>query len=149
MKSISKSSKVENRSLPEFRHAFAGLAAVLSADVISLGFHVYERFPDIDVPMHVAGGFFVGLFAICVRNELLRRRLIARAPWWYDLIFAVGFVAVVAIFWELYEFVLDATYVASHHLMKSQISVADTVDDLMNGIIGAAFAFWVHGSAKK
>lgn len=149
MKIIAKSSTVENHSLPHFREAFAGLAAVLAADVISLGFRIYEWFPDIDIPMHVAGGFFVGLFAICVRDELLRRRIISRAPWWYDLIFAVGFVAVVASFWELYEFVLDATYVASHHLLKSQLSVADTVDDLMNGMIGAAFAFWLHGNAKE
>ena len=133
----------------DFRHAFAGIAAVLCANRISLGFRVYERFPDIDIPLHLAGGFVAGLFAICVRNELLRRKQIKRAPRWFDLLFVVGFVAIVASFWELYEFILDATHLALGNLDKTQLSVGDTVFDLMNGMAGATFSFWIFRSGTR
>ena len=132
----------------EFRHAFAGIAAVLSANALSLGLHVYELFPNVDVPLHLAGGYFVGMFALATRDELIRRKKLGRAPWWFDLLFVVGFVAIVAIFWELYEYVMDATYVASHHLPKTQLSLGDTIDDLFNGMIGAAVVFWAHGRTR-
>jgi len=149
MKIMAKSSNVENRHGLDFRHAFAGIAAVLSANRISLGFHVYERFPNIDIPLHLAGGFVAGLFAICIRNELLRRKRIKPAPWWFDLIFAVGFAAIVASLWELHEFLLDVMHMALGDLQRTQLSVGDTVFDLMNGMIGAACAFWIHGNTKK
>ena len=149
MLSISKNTKAENASALDFRHAFAGIAAVLCANRISLGFHVYERFPNIDIPLHLAGGFVAGLFAICVRNELLRRKKIKRAPWWFDLLFVVGFVATVAAFWELYEFTLDATHRALGDFQRMQPSVGDTVFYTMNGLIGAAFSYWILGSKTK
>jgi len=147
MSIISKKTKVENESGLDFRHAFAGIAAVLCANRMSLGFHVYERFPNVDIPLHLAGGFVAGLFAICIRNELLRRKNIKRAPWWFDLLFVVGFAAMVASFWELYEFVLDATNLALGNLDRTQLSVGDTVFDLMNGMIGATFSFWIQGDS--
>lgn len=122
---------------------------MLSANRISLGFHVYERFPNIDVPLHLAGGFVAGLFAVCVRNELLRRKQIKPAPWWFDLIFVVGLTAIVAIFWELYEFLTDLRNMTLGNLQRTQLSVGDTVSDLLNGMTGAAFAFWLHRSPKR
>lgn len=142
--------ELTRESLPvDFRPAFAGIAAVLSANAISLGFHVYERFPDIDIPLHVSGGFFVGLFAILIRDEQIRRGNVRLGPWWYDLIFVVGFVAIVAIFWELHEYLLDASRVADHLLVKTQLSLGDTVDDLINGMIGGAFALWIHKNPRE
>ena len=149
MPSISNKSKAGNVSGLEFRHAFAGIAAVLCANRLSLGFYVYERFPNVDIPLHLAGGFVAGLFAICVRDELLRRKMTKRAPWWFDLLFVVGFAAMVASFWELYEFVLDATHLALGNLDKTQLSVGDTVFDLMNGMAGAAFSHWIYGSGTR
>lgn len=146
---ISKKVTTVNNAGFDFRHAFAGIAAVLSANRISLGFRVYERFPNIDIPLHLAGGFVAGLFAICIRNELLRRKAIKRAPWWFDLLFVVGFVAMVASFWELYEFLTDAISMASESLGRMQPSVGDTVFDLMNGMIGAAVSYWIYGLRSK
>lgn len=146
---VSKKSTRANGGSLDFRHAFAGIAAVLCANRISLGFHVYERYPDIDIPLHLAGGFVAGLFAICVRNELLRRKAIKRAPWWFDFLFVVGFVAMVACFWELYEFAMDTVSILSGSLDRTQLSVGDTVFDLMNGMFGAAFSYWIIGSKSK
>ena len=149
MKRIASSARKEKSGSPDFRHAFAGIAAVLVANHLSLSFRVYEVFPEIDIPLHVAGGYFVGILALAVRNALRSQRRVARAPWWYDLAFVVGCTAVVAIGREVFEYVLHATYVASRHLLKTQLSLGDTLDDLANGMIGAAFAFWVRGIDRK
>ena len=62
-----------------------------------------------------------------------------------DMLFAVGFTAIVAILWEFFEYFSD--YILQANL---QASVEDTLGDLLNGLIGSsAFALIYYFKKTK
>jgi hypothetical protein len=130
-----------------YRTAIAVGATVFTVNLVSLALGWYKAFPSVDIPLHIGGGVAAGMFAIALHDDFKRRHKIGRTPRWYDLLFVLGFVSLVAIAWEFHEYVLDRTLVTRFNLAVSQISVGDTIGDFLNGLIGAAAA-WIFGSSK-
>jgi len=127
---------------------FTGIAVYLASSAcVALG--VYDAHPNVDIPFHIAGGIAAGMFAIALHDDFKRRHKIGRTPGWYDLLFTLGFVALVAIAWECHEYVLDRTIVADYQLAVNQISVADTIGDFLNGLIGASIGYAVFGRRPR
>jgi peptidoglycan/LPS O-acetylase OafA/YrhL len=129
----------------KYRSALVSGVAVYLASAACVSFGVYDAHPNIDIPFHIAGGITAGMFAIALHDDFKRRHQIGRTPRWYDLLFILGFVALIAIAWEVHEFVLDRTIVLTYHTAINQISVADTIGDFLNGLIGATIAFVAFG----
>lgn len=133
-----------------YRTAILTGIAVLLINVASMALGWYAAFPDIDIPLHLGGGLATGMFAIALHDDFKRRHKIGRTPRWYDLLFVLGFVSLVAIVWEFHEYVLDQTLLADFPSAVSQISVADTIGDFLNGLIGAAVSFlFFHATRQK
>lgn len=124
----------------KFKTAYLAIAAVLLVHVPLVAIGAYNRWPNIDIPMHLAGGFAMGLLAIALHDNSR-----ARGPWWERALFVVGFVALIAIFWEFYEFTVDAVFIAARGGIPSQLSLVDTLGDLLNGLIGATACYFVLG----
>lgn len=131
-----------------YRTAILTGAAVFLTNVASLALGWYLVQPSIDIPLHLGGGLAAGMFAIALHDDFKRRHKIGRTPGWYDLLFVLGFVSLVAITWEFHEYVLDRTLVANYQFAVSQISVADTIGDFLNGLIGAAASYAAFGRRR-
>ncbi len=131
-----------------YRAAILTGTAVFLTNVASLALGWYLVRPDIDIPLHIGGGLAAGMFAIALHDDFKRRHKIGRTPAWYDLLFVLGFVSLVAITWEFHEYVLDRTLVANYRFAISQISVADTIGDFLNGLIGASASFAAFGRRR-
>jgi len=93
-------------------------------------FGMYDLFPWIDIPMHLIGGFFVA-WTVAQWIWFFSPHAYTGMPRIFSHLLLIGIVAVVATMWEGYEFVHDVLF--DTHM---QVSVADTVGDLYNGIIG-------------
>jgi len=57
---------------------------------------------------------------------------------------ALGFVALVAVLWECYEYLYDVFIAERHGFLITQQGVSDTMGDLVNGLIGGAVVALVY-----
>lgn len=92
-----------------------------------------------DIPMHLAGGAFVALlfhYLFGVRHPML-----AGTHPLSIFIFAMGFVALIGILWEFYEFLADVFFLQTHSFFSAPPDIlSDTLIDLANDLIGGAVA---------
>lgn len=116
-----------------WRATWAPVAVVAAHCVAVLGFDAYERFPALDVPMHLIGGMAVAhfwrqLLPVIVEPALERPELRH-----VERVLVFGLVAVSAIGWELLE-------LASDRLLGSALlrGLEDTLADLALGLIGGS-----------
>ncbi|MEK7183610.1 MAG: hypothetical protein AAB776_03180 [Patescibacteria group bacterium] len=107
----------------------------------------YENNRWFDIPMHFLGGVVIALLALAIWNLCIQK--ITFQPelksGWRFLVYVVGilgFVAIVGIAWEWYEFLFDNLVKAlSYNLPKTQMSIGDTMVDLLLDIAGGLTAF--------
>lgn len=106
---------------------------------------VYGIFPNIDIPMHVMGGFAIAMLGFAFFQKGIGKQ---KLPKWFVYLFIVGFVMLIGVFWEFHEWILDRTIHASRHLSFSQSSIDDTMKDLLDDFIGASVAFFTFYKKK-
>jgi hypothetical protein len=118
--------------------ATISVVALMGIHAIALIFNLYHQFLWLDIPMHLGGGLVVMLVALafwssCVDSITFKRY--ARFSYLIEAVILLGFVALIGIGWEGYEFILDQLVGGSR-----QPSIADTMADfsfdLAGGIIG-------------
>lgn len=112
-----------------------GWAPILVFSIHAVGtrvFHVYDTWPQTDIPMHFAGGLSIAFFVSrCFRalpREIVRSSRIVVL----ELILAVSLTATAAMVWEFAEFTLDR--VAGSNV---QVSLPNTIQDMALGLLGA------------
>jgi hypothetical protein len=107
--------------------------AVFSAHVfLSRVLHLYDIYPPMDIPMHFAGGFAIAFF-ISKCFQILPRDYVKRSRVSLLEILLIGsLTASTAVFWEFAEFTYDQFFGTN-----IQISLANTIQDLVMGIFGA------------
>lgn len=124
---------------------------VFLANVVALYFDIYHQFPWLDVPMHFFGGYTVALFAMSLYAWIgerveIRPKLRAKskiAPLFLEGIFVIGFVMIISVGWEIWEFLMDQFATAFvNRFGATQPGIADTMDDLLNDGVGAVTA-WI------
>ena len=100
---------------------------------ISHGIHLYTLLPWIDIPMHYLGGLSMGYSLFRALTYLQERRIIHPLDKVIALLLTFTLVATIAVFWEFAEFSMD-------QLLKTnvQISLQNTMQDLLMGMLGAA-----------
>lgn len=133
----------------KYRTAIATGMSVYIINLIAIGLGWYGVLPSTDIPMHIGGGLATGMFAVALHDDFKRRHKIGKTPGWYDLLFVMGFVSLVAIAWEFHEYVLDRTVVTEFRLAINQLSVADTIGDFLNGLIGALASYVLFGRPAR
>jgi hypothetical protein len=112
--------------------------------VINDGFGLYDRWWWYDIPMHMLGGFVTAwslsrfIFFLKIKSKI-----IALPPLFHWLLI-IGTTAIAGIGWEVYEYFL--------HIVTGRItqpSVGDTLQDLINGLIGAILFFLFARKTKN
>lgn len=133
-----------------FRHAILGIFAVLFVHALAIGFGVYPIFPWFDVPMHFFGGYVIAILGIALFSWLLqfveiRTKQAGTSKMYVMLlegIFVIGFVMIIGVAWEWYEFLFDQFAVRFLNVAElAQVSLADTMHDLFNDTVGAIAAW--------
>lgn len=124
-----------------FRYPIIAIAIVLVFHALgTLG--LYSLWHWYDMPMHFAGGMVMAMLAMAFWDAIIKNvTFTTRHPWARRVFFTfciVGFVALVGIAWEWYEFVFDVCVLpALRGWGPAQPSIADTMADLFFDITGA------------
>lgn len=87
---------------------------------------------DIDTPMHYLGGFMAAMGIVVVLFMACDAKVLQTMPKLIGVLCILGFVALVALAWEVLEYFSDrylGTFV--------QLSIADTLKDMVVGLVGA------------
>jgi hypothetical protein len=98
--------------------------------VATRGFHAYEHFPSLDIPMHFLGGVAIAYF--------FHRASIAASEWGVigpfhrvtHAVLVVSLTCTATVLWEFAEFIADRF--GAH----SQLGLEDTLGDMLMGICG-------------
>lgn len=105
-------------------------------------YHIYTWY---DVPMHLIGGFVSGILAWQIWtysvDDLKMKNGIGKQ--WILFLFIIGLTALIAVVWELHEFVLDY-FREEKRGFSLQEDLVDTMKDILLGLIGGLFAYFVY-----
>jgi hypothetical protein len=89
----------------------------------------YWTYRWLDIPMHFLGGFWLAM--VCV---YLNRRLNVNTPQFIATAISIlGFVALIGVLWEFWEFICDFLIL---HKQVLQPGAADTIKDLFFDLVG-------------
>jgi Na+-translocating ferredoxin:NAD+ oxidoreductase RnfA subunit len=124
----------------KFKTVYWVIAAIIIAHVVLLVTGLYFQIHNLDVPMHILGGFAMGLFAIAIYSFVFSNFRVL-PPLWFKFLFVVGFALLIGVAWEWHEFLIDLTITNRYGWEQSQLSISDTMWDFANDFIGAVIAF--------
>jgi hypothetical protein len=105
------------------------LATLLSLSVFVFDpTHLYYELPWLDIPMHIMGGF--GVASLFIAVQLYHKKKI-------HLAHLLVFYLIIAISWEMYEYVKDVIHISPWN------GWSDTISDVINGALGSLSAFFI------
>jgi len=112
---------------------------------IGMIFNGYSRIPHYDKVMHTLTGLIFGLCGLVAFYVFKPRKqgrvVVEREEFWQAAIFSAGFAALVAVGWEIVEFVLNLIlHNDPQHVAET--GVTDTMLDLIVCLIGSLI-FWL------
>jgi len=122
----------------------AFLIFLFISQIISIIFSLYWRFPWIDNIMHFWGGAAAAMGMIwwtfySAKVSASTKNL----PKLYITIIILGFVALVGVFWEFYELIVDKFITKNNYIsLFQQGSLLDTLKDIFADLLGGAAAVW-------
>ncbi|MEY4731484.1 MAG: hypothetical protein RL681_430 [Candidatus Parcubacteria bacterium] len=115
------------------------VAAIAIMHYLALWNDWYGTIWWIDIPLHLLGGAFVGILFLYI--FLARRNIVGNADAIFLIVLGMGFVALVGVLWEFYEFWADVWFFHKYSMNEFPGWIhADTLKDLLNDIIGGTFA---------
>ena len=98
--------------------------------IVGLTFHLFGKFPNLDIPVHFMGGVVITFFyRSAIRNS---QEIVGDIPPLIQTLFAFTCTGTTAILWEFYENILDHFF--GFHMVQG---VRDTMVDLAMGLFGA------------
>lgn len=115
---------------------------LISLFLIILGTHLlgiwrewYWQFSWLDIPMHFAGGFWVGAFLIFLWQFY---PFFKTDSFLSQLIIIVSLTLLLGLAWEVYELLSDYFLARQGFLPISQVNNFDTLKDLLLDMLGAS-----------
>lgn len=125
------------------------IAAIGAVHYLALWYEWYGTVWWIDIPLHLLGGAFIGVLFVYL--VAVRRDILGKTDALSFLVLGVGFVALIGILWEFYEFWADVWFLKKYALNEFPGWIhADTLKDLLNDLIGGAAAIVaLHALMKK
>ena len=121
----------------EIIRIFALPILLLIIHIIIDFYGIYIKFEWLDLPMHFLGGALISYSYYRLLKTMQKYEYIGFIHNILLFIFVISFVALTAIFWELYEFVLD-----SIDLGTRQTHIRDTMIDLSLGLAGGICGYF-------
>ena len=104
--------------------------SVVGFYLLGLAFGLYDTYPPLDIPTHLAGGIAITYF---YRSAIRKsQRFLGEIPFLVQILFAFTCTGTTIIFWEFYEIILDFLFKA-HNVL----GLYDTLKDMANGLLGA------------
>ncbi len=119
-------------------------AAVYFFNVILYRLGFYVLWPWIDTPMHFLGGVSIAYAAHVFFNFGKKEKWLLIKNKWVYVFLITSVVALIAVFWEVYEFLSDI-----FRFTRMQLGIADTTKDMIIGIFGGAMAGLVLISDRR
>lgn len=107
-----------------------GLVFLVHA-VLSRGFHAYDRFPPLDIPMHFLGGVVIAYFFHHAALNAATAGLTGPTDRRTHVVLVFALVATATVFWEFAEYLCDRGF-GTH----AQVDLEDTLLDMLLGILG-------------
>jgi hypothetical protein len=126
----------------KFSTVFYAIFAVLVLHAILMVSKGYYLFNDIDIAMHLLGGFVMGMLALAIHHSASKNSNLKRVPAWYLYLFVVGFAMFIGVAWEAHEYLIDQTLTKWFDWPLSQLSLTDTMGDFLNDWVGATVCFF-------
>ena len=109
--------------------AWAPLSVVVFY-LIGLAFHLFDTFPQMDIPTHFFGGVAITYFyRVAIRNS---QKILGDIPLPIRVLLAFTATGTTTILWEFYENTLDHFF--GTHMVRG---LEDTIVDLAMGLSGA------------
>lgn len=103
---------------------------VICIYLIGLAFHLFDPYPQLDIPIHFLGGVAITYFyRSAIRNS---QKTLGEIPYTIQILFAFTSTGTTIILWEFYENILDFVFTA-HNVL----GLADTLKDMLLGLLGA------------
>ena len=124
-----------------FTRAFYAILVVVLFHIVFLFTDAYFLIQGIDDPMHFAGGFVMAMLGLAVHRFEITRSHTKHVSVGYRDLFVIGFTIIIAVLWEFHEYVLDNTLAIWLDWPRSQVSLQDTMSDLLLGLLGGTMAF--------
>ena len=104
--------------------------SVIGFYLFGLAFHLYELYPNLDIPSHLFGGIAITYFyRSAIRNS---EQFLGEIPYPVQVLFAFTATGTTIILWEFYETILDFLFQA-HNVL----GMFDTLKDMSYGLLGA------------
>ncbi|MFA4845212.1 MAG: hypothetical protein WC654_01490 [Patescibacteria group bacterium] len=125
----------------KFSTALLAITAVLLFHIVFMFTDAYFLIEWLDKPMHVAGGFVMAMLALAIHLFESSRWKTKQVSFWYHYLFVIGFTILIAVLWEFYEYLLDNTLTVWLNWPQAQVSLQDTMSDLLLGLLGGTVAF--------
>ena len=98
--------------------------------LLGLVFHIFLKFPNLDIPVHFLGGVVITYFFRSVIRH--SQAILGTIPPLIQILFAFTCTGTTAILWEFYENILDHFF--GFHMVRG---LEDTIIDLFTGLLGA------------
>ncbi len=138
-------------------------AFVLFGHMIAIEIGVYRVAPWFDAVSHFGGGFAMGFVALALygswveRVALKKRSDVPFGPLLFKLVWILGFVALVGIAWEWFEYVLDGLsdgfvwneFFEARMYGYHQPSLTDTMADFFFDLSGGLVALLAFDYEKR
>ncbi len=101
---------------------------------------LYSWYPGYDIFMHFGGGVAMGLLAFAMFDDQVKQVTFKSKKTWVRRLFyfflVVGFVMMIGVMWEGYEFFCDHVMNPNFGWKIAQTSVTDTMKDLLDDFLG-------------
>lgn len=118
---------------------------ILGLLVFIIGLHVfatiyswYWTYTWFDMPMHFLGGFWLAIVFLYLNPDfkIPNPRFTKLPNYLITIVITLGFVALIGVFWEFFEFLFDIFVSSKGYLGVAQQGVADTMSDLFFDLLG-------------
>jgi len=107
--------------------------------------YIYSIWESFDVLMHTLGGIAITISVIQAKKVFK----IQKETWWYHALTTIALVTLAATIWEFYEFIMDYIDLSRGIIFNRQPSVADTMDDYKNAILGSIATLAIYRNKKS
>jgi len=125
------------------KNAFLLLLGIFLFNLFLTIFGGYGVAPWMDIPIHILGGFATAMFGVAIYTHVFSKSNRKGIPFWFPVLFILGFVMLIGVFWEFHEFILDQTAHVWVNYPIAQGGLVDTMKDLFDDWIGSILAILV------
>ncbi len=112
------------------------LILILVVHIFASIYYWYWTYPWLDMPMHFLGGFWLAMVYFWLRQKIKNNTDSPRESVLLIIIGCLGFIALIGVLWEFFEFLSDVFIAAKGYIEVSQRGVGDTMGDLFFDLLG-------------